>query len=179
MFSAKRLLNKIRAFRKDNRITQIAFAKQIGISVSTLVNWERERNDFNPTLTQIINMAKIFGVTPGELLLQGKDKLSVAKDNGKDNPKAATKQAQSKTKSSTKVKAATVLGANEKKQSKRTAKSSSVAEVKGKAGTKEEARKAEPKTLTKKKVKTSAADVAMPDTSTKQERKRGRPRKHV
>ena len=52
-------------------------------------------------------------------------------------------------------------------------------EVKGKAGTKEEARKAEPKTLTKKKVKASAAAVAMPDTSTKQERKRGRPRKHV
>ena len=158
MFSAKRLLNKIRAFRKDNKITQIAFAKQIGISVSTLVNWERERNDFNPTLNQIINMAKIFGVTPGELLLQGKDKLSVAKDNGKDNPKTATKQAQSKTKSSTKAKAATVLEANEKKKSKRTAKSSSVAEVKGKA---------------------SAAAVAMPDTSTKQERKRGRTRKHV
>jgi transcriptional regulator with XRE-family HTH domain len=157
MFSAKRLLNKIRAFRKDNRITQIAFAKQIGISVSTLVNWERERSDFNPTLTQIINMAKVFGVTPGELLLQGKDKL-VAKDNGKDNSKTATKQAQSKTKSSTKAKAATVLEANEKKQSKRTAKSSSVAEVKGKA---------------------SAAAVAMPDTSTKQERKRGRTRKHV
>ena len=88
MFSAKRLLKKIKAFRKDNRITQIAFAKQIGISVSTLVNWERERNDFNPTLNQIINMAKIFGVTPGELLLQGKDKLSVAEGNGKEAAKA-------------------------------------------------------------------------------------------
>ena len=125
MFSAKRLLNKIRAFRKDNKITQIAFAKQIGISVSTLVNWEREWSDFNPTLTQIINMAKIFGVTPGELLLQGKDKLSVAEGKGKDNSKTATKQAQLKTKSSIKASASkTDKSATSKKKLGRPRKSS-------------------------------------------------------
>ena len=153
MFSAKRLLNKIRAFRKDNRITQIAFAKQIGISVSTLVNWERERRDFNPTLTQIINMAKIFGVTPGGLLLQGGNAVNAYVKN------------------------------DEKKQSKRTAKTSLVAAVKEtkakKAGAKEETGKAELKTLTKKKVKASAVAVVMPDIGTKQEKKRGRPRKQL
>ena len=114
MFSAKRLLKKIMAFRKDNRITQVAFAKQIGISAATLVNWERERSNFDPSLTQIVNMAKIFGVTPGELLLQGKDKLSVAKDNGKDNSKTTSKRVQAKAKPSAKVKASTVSGSEEK-----------------------------------------------------------------
>ena len=114
MFSAKRLLKKITAFRKQNRITQIAFAKQIGISAATLVNWERERSNFDPSLTQIVNMAKIFGVTPGELLLQGKDKLSVAKNNSKDNSKTTSKRVQAKAKPSAKVKASTVSGSEEK-----------------------------------------------------------------
>ena len=68
MFSTKRLLNKIKKFRKDNRITKIAFAKQIGISVSTLSFWEKEEIAFNPNLTHLVNIAKMFGVTPGELL---------------------------------------------------------------------------------------------------------------
>ena len=76
-------------------------------------------------LTQIINMAKIFGVTPGELLLQGKDKLSVAEGKGKDNSKTATKQAQLKTKSSIKASASkTDKSATSKKKLGRPRKSS-------------------------------------------------------
>ena len=106
MFSTKRLLNKIKKFRKDNRITKIAFAKQIGISVSTLSFWEKEEIAFNPNLTHLVNIAKMFGVTPGELLTQGKNASS------------------------------SVSGSEEEKMSKQAAKTSAVKETKtkGKAG---------------------------------------------
>ena len=83
MFSAKRLIRKIRTFRKQNKITQTAFAKQIGISCTTLSCWEREKRDFNPDLTQIVGIAKAMGITPGELLSQGKNTVNAPVEDKK------------------------------------------------------------------------------------------------
>ena len=162
MFSAKRLLKKIRDFRKQKRLTQTAFAKQIGTSCSTLSCWEREKRSFNPDLTQIINIAKAMGLTPGELLSQGKNTA---------NAPVKDKKA-SKTVKKTQP---------EKKQSKRTVKPSKTAaaskeiKVKKTSSTKEAVKKGRKASV--KAAKTSIAKTAVPAKKETSKRKPGRPRK--
>ena len=162
MFSAKRLLKKIRDFRKQKRLTQTAFAKQIGTSCSTLSCWEREKRSFNPDLNQIIKIAKAMGITPGELLSQGKNTANAPVEDKKASKTVKKTQP-------------------EKKQSKRTVKPSKTAaasrEIKArKTGSTKEAVKKGHK-ASAKAAKASIAKTAAPSRNKTSKRKPGHPRK--
>ena len=163
MFSAKRLLKKIKDFRTRNRLSQIAFAKQIGISCSTLSCWEREKRDFNPDLTQIVGIAKAMGITPGELLSQGKNTANAPVEDKKASKTVKKTQP-------------------DKKQSKRTVKASKTAaasrEIKTKkAGSAKEAVKKGRKPSVKAAKASVAKTAAAPSRNKTSRRKPGRPRK--
>ena len=159
MFSAKRLIRTIKEFRKRNKITQMTFAKQIGTSSSTFSKWESEKINFNPDLNQIVGIAKAMGITPSELLSQGKNTEDVSSEN---NDKKATKTVK-------------------KTQSKRTVKSSKMAsesketKVKKAISTKEAVKKGR-KTSVKAAKASTAKTAAAPAKKETSKRKPGRPR---
>ncbi len=176
MFSSKRLIRKLKEFRKRNKLTQMAFAKQIGVSSATLSKWEREIISFNPDLTQIVGIAKAMGITPSELLSQGKNtaNASVA-DNDKKAPETAKK-------TQPKKKAAAVASAKDKKQSKQTVKTSKTAaaskEIKiKKAVSSKEAVKRGRKTSVKAAKASITKTAAAPTKNETSKRKPGRPKK--
>ena len=176
MFSAKRLIRKIKEFRKRNKLTQSAFAKQIGTSSATISKWERETINFNPGLAQIVGIAKAMGITPSELLSQGKNtaNASVA-DNDKKTPEAVKKPQPKK-------KAAAAASAKEKKQSKRTVKTSKTAvasrEIKVKRSvSSNESVKRGRKTSAKAAKASIVKTAATPTKNETSKRKPGRPKK--
>ena len=176
MFSAKRLIRKIKEFRKRNKLTQSAFAKQIGTSSSTLSKWEREIISFNPGLAQIVGIAKAMGITPSELLSQGKNTANApVGDNDKKAQKTVKKPQPQK-------KAAVVASAKDKKQSKRSVKTSKMAaaskEIKIKRGlSSKEAVKRGRKTSVKAAKTSIAKTAAAPIKNEASKRKPGRPKK--
>lgn len=57
--------DKLKTLRKSKDITQEELAEKIGVSPSSIVNWER--NKFEPTIFNCIVMADFFGITLDEL----------------------------------------------------------------------------------------------------------------
>lgn len=57
--------DKLKTLRKSKDITQEELAEKIGVSPSSIVNWER--NKCEPTIFNCIVMADFFGVTMDEL----------------------------------------------------------------------------------------------------------------
>ena len=165
MFSAKRLIRKIKEFRKRNKLTQMTFAKQIGTSSSTLSKWESEKTNFNPDLKQIVGIAKAMGITPSELLSQGKNTINASVEDSDKKASKTVKKPQPK-----------------KKPSNRTVKPSKMAtasketKVKKAISTKEAVNK-----VRETSVKTAKASIAKtaatPIKNETSKRKPGRPKK--
>lgn len=59
---AERLLE----LRKEKNISQAALAKSIGVSYAVVCYWETDRSE--PTATNIVKIAKFFGVSTDFLL---------------------------------------------------------------------------------------------------------------
>ena len=57
---------KIKDLRKENGITQVDLSKKLGVPRSTVANWEQERCE--PSLSDLILLAEVFGVTVGYLI---------------------------------------------------------------------------------------------------------------
>ena len=57
--------NAMREHRKRNDIRMDAIAKEVGVSVATLYQWER--GDIEPTCAGMIALADALGVLPGAL----------------------------------------------------------------------------------------------------------------
>lgn len=58
--------NAMREHRKRNDIRMEAVAKDVGVSVTTLYQWER--GDIEPTCADMIALADAIGILPGALL---------------------------------------------------------------------------------------------------------------
>lgn len=58
--------NAMREHRKRNDIRMDAIAKEVGVSVAALYQWER--GDIEPTCAGMIALADALGVLPGALL---------------------------------------------------------------------------------------------------------------
>jgi transcriptional regulator with XRE-family HTH domain len=59
------LSRNIRKLRKRKELTQEEFAIEIGASASSVLNWEKDKNE--PTIFNCEVMADFFGVTLDEL----------------------------------------------------------------------------------------------------------------
>ncbi|MEW4353797.1 helix-turn-helix transcriptional regulator [Streptococcus pneumoniae] len=62
--------DKLKTLRKKNKLTQKELAEQIGIKQNSYSDWETGKNE--PSLDNIIKLAKIFNITTDELLGQTK-----------------------------------------------------------------------------------------------------------
>jgi len=58
-------LKTIREFREQAGITQLQLANELGVTPSTVYNWERGRNE--PKASQLKAMATLFGVTMDDI----------------------------------------------------------------------------------------------------------------
>lgn len=76
--------NRIKEARTKKGLSQEALAKKIGISKRTLINYEK--NEQEPTVTTIINIAK-FCTTDELWLLTGKNENNIINDNLSDGYK--------------------------------------------------------------------------------------------
>lgn len=55
----------VRAYRRAREISQENMAKQLGVSVGTYQNWEKEPEKI--TIANAVKIAKIFGVSMNEI----------------------------------------------------------------------------------------------------------------
>ena len=51
---------------KDRNMTQVEFAKQVGIATSTISEWKKKKT--NPTADKIMNICNVLQITPEQLL---------------------------------------------------------------------------------------------------------------
>ena len=52
---------------KDRNMTQVEFAKQVGIATSTISEWEGKKKT-NPTADKIMDICNVLQITPEQLL---------------------------------------------------------------------------------------------------------------
>lgn len=172
MFDAKPIFQRLKSYGMQNNVNQSAIAKRISVSGPTLSRWLNEKTSFNPTLNQLVNMAEMLGVSLVELLsLEGNAAPAPAGKDDKEAVKPARRtQKASRAKASTKTKAASVSNSDEKKQSRKTVKTSA-------KGTKAKAEKTEHKANVKKTEKSSTKTAAKADTGKASAKKSGQARK--
>lgn len=53
---------------KDRNMTQIEFAKQVGIATSTISEWKKKKT--NPAVDKIMNICNVLQITPEQLLTE-------------------------------------------------------------------------------------------------------------
>lgn len=58
--------SRLKDLRKKNWLTQADIAKEIGISQGSYANWENGKRE--PSLENVVRLAKLFGVTTDYLL---------------------------------------------------------------------------------------------------------------
>lgn len=58
--------NNIRAVRKEKKLSQVELGKAVGVSRSTIANWENGRT--SPATTYILKLANFFNITTDYLL---------------------------------------------------------------------------------------------------------------
>ena len=51
---------------KDRNMTQVEFAKQVGIATSTISEWKKKKT--NPTADKIMDICNVLQITPEQLL---------------------------------------------------------------------------------------------------------------
>lgn len=51
---------------KDRNMTQVEFAKQVGIATSTISEWKKKKT--NPTADKIMDICSVLQITPEQLL---------------------------------------------------------------------------------------------------------------
>lgn len=69
---------------KERNMTQAEFAKQVGISTSTISEWKKRKT--NPTVDKIMDICNVLQITPDQLLtgkifFVDRREISFEKDN--------------------------------------------------------------------------------------------------
>lgn len=189
MFNVKPIVQRLKSYREERGIKQTDLAQRLGTSPATLSRWENGRANFNPTLSQLLIMADMLGITLMELLSQENASSSAAPEKA---PKRTGKTTKSKSAVNISAKAASAksskarsAGASKAKtkksmQTTKTKASAAAAVSKGiktkKAGSTEEAVKKSRKTPLKA-AKASLTPTAAPAANESPKKKPGRPRK--
>ena len=73
---------------KERNMTQADFAKQVGISTSTISEWKKRKT--NPTVEKIMDICNVLHITPEQLLagkgIEGEDEIATASPESKFTP---------------------------------------------------------------------------------------------
>lgn len=73
---------------KERNMTQAEFAKQVGISTSTISEWKKRKT--NPTVEKIMDICNVLQITPEQLLtgkgIEDEEEIAVASPESKFTP---------------------------------------------------------------------------------------------
>ena len=168
MFDGKLVIQRLKAYRDKNAVTQGELADLIGTSGPTLSRWLNGRTGFNPTLKQLMAMADMFGLTLIELLSMEKTSAPVPTEKA---PKRKGKTTKEKPAAKTSAKAVSAKSSKAKSESPSSARKGKTSAA---AVSKDE--KTKKNTSAKKPARKSLKPIAAPDTEASK-KKRGRPKK--
>lgn len=76
-FSYEKLADSIRVLRKDKGITQAQLAEATGIN-RTMIG-RIEKNDYTPTIEQMIDLSKVLGFNPADFFTEGSEAIKTAR----------------------------------------------------------------------------------------------------
>lgn len=80
MLDIRILGNRIKQFRKEHNLTQIAFAEELHVSAQAVSNWER--GIAPPELETLLRIASYFGILVDDLLRPQSERLVLGIDGG-------------------------------------------------------------------------------------------------
>ena len=73
---------------KDRNMTQIEFAKQVGIATSTISEWKKKKT--NPAVDKIMNICNVLQITPEQLLtgkgIEDEEEIAAASPESRFTP---------------------------------------------------------------------------------------------
>ena len=73
---------------KDRNMTQIEFAKQVGIATSTISEWKKKKT--NPAADKIMNICNVLQITPEQLLtgkgIEDEEEIAAASPESRFTP---------------------------------------------------------------------------------------------
>ena len=73
---------------KDRNMTQVKFAKQVGIATSTISEWKKKKT--NPAADKIMNICNVLQITPEQLLtgkgIEGEEEIAAASPESRFTP---------------------------------------------------------------------------------------------
>ena len=73
---------------KDRNMTQVEFAKQVGIATSTISEWKKKKT--NPAADKIMNICNVLQITPEQLLtgkgIEDEEEIAAASPESKFTP---------------------------------------------------------------------------------------------
>ena len=73
---------------KDRNMTQIEFAKQVGIATSTISEWKKKKT--NPAANKIMNICNVLQITPEQLLtgkgIEDEEEIAAASPESRFTP---------------------------------------------------------------------------------------------
>ena len=73
---------------KDRDMTQIEFAKQVGIATSTISEWKKKKT--NPAVDKIMNICNVLQITPEQLLtgkgIEDEEEIAAASPESRFTP---------------------------------------------------------------------------------------------
>ena len=73
---------------KDRNMTQVEFAKQVGIATSTISEWKKKKT--NPAVDKIMNICNVLQITPEQLLtgkgIEDEEEIAAASPESRFTP---------------------------------------------------------------------------------------------
>ena len=73
---------------KDGNMTQVEFAKQVGIATSTISEWKKKKT--NPAADKIMNICNVLQITPEQLLtgngIEDEEEIAAASPESRFTP---------------------------------------------------------------------------------------------
>ena len=73
---------------KDRDMTQVEFAKQVGIATSTISEWKKKKT--NPAVDKIMNICNVLQITPEQLLtgkgIEDEEEIAAASPESRFTP---------------------------------------------------------------------------------------------
>ena len=73
---------------KDRDMTQVEFAKQVGIATSTISEWKKKKT--NPAANKIMNICNVLQITPEQLLtgkgIEDEEEIAAASPESRFTP---------------------------------------------------------------------------------------------
>lgn len=97
MINAAVVIQKLKSYRKQNGIRQTALAQRLHISNAKMSNWERGQGKCDPTLSQLLLIAEVLGVTLPELLASADEAAPAASPKRRSLERTRAKSVEAKT----------------------------------------------------------------------------------